>query len=78
MINNTTFDRHDGAAISNEEITAIILNFPMWFGQELIDEINEKNVTVCVFIDREEKRHIHLENADHDLSIKVAKRFPFF
>ncbi len=77
MINKILFDKYDGTEVSKEDQASIKLNFPMWF-DTLENEINDNDVTVCVYIDQIGVNHIHLENASHELNLKLARRFPLF
>ena len=53
----------------------LTLNFPMWFGDDIIDEINKRDITVVVIKDYDGKNHIHLATKDTDLIIAAQKAF---
>ncbi len=66
---------HDGNDVSETDKVSVTLNFPMWFGDELIKEINDKDITVIVMKNFNGQVFIHLATTDKDLIIRAQKEF---
>jgi hypothetical protein len=75
QINKIVVKKYDGTSVSKDDEVAVTLNFPMWFGEELINEINERNITAIIIKDYDGNNHIHLATDDVDLIIAAQKAF---
>lgn len=75
IVNSVIVTKYDGAAVSKDEEIAVTTNFPMWFGEDIINEINEKEITVVVVKDHDNKNHIHLATQDTDLIMRSQIAF---
>lgn len=75
-VNKVIVRNQQGELVSAEDKNSVTLNFPMWFGNDLIKEINERDVTVIVKKDyNTDEIKFSLLNGDDDLSNRVEKAF---
>lgn len=58
---------YKGVLVSEEDKAAIVVNFPMWFGAEMLKEMKEKDITIVVLKNQIGNPYIHLTNADEDI-----------
>lgn len=57
----------DGSIALTEDALTVKIGAPMWFGEELINEINSKEeIEVIVIKDYDGNNHVHLTNADEE------------
>ncbi len=75
MINNIIVEKYDGSPVSKEDEIAVTLNFPMWFGEDIIKEINDNGITVIVIKNYDGQNIIHLATENKDLIIRAQKAF---
>lgn len=66
---------HLGNLVSDEDKAAIVVNFPMWFGREMLKEMKEKDITIIVLKNAIGNPYIHLTNADEDIIIRSQIAF---
>ena len=74
-VNKVIVRNEAGEEVSAEDKNSVTLNFPMWFGDKLIDELNDRNITVLVMRKNNGQVFLHLLEADEDISIRVQKAF---
>jgi hypothetical protein len=70
--------KQDGSGVSESDKTSVFVNLPMWFGEQIIKEVNEKGITVIVYWDVNSIRHIHFATTDVDLIIRADRVFSVF
>ena len=77
MINNLEFAYVEGQRKDESNENAMRLNIYMWLGP-LEEEINKKNVVVCVVFLSQDKRDLFLSGADADLQLRFSNRMREF
>lgn len=65
----------DGRQATADELAGIIGNFPMWFGQDLIKEANEKDITIRVLFTDFQHNIISAATDDVDFIKRMNKIF---
>ena len=78
-IDKVTAEDQNGNDLSESDKLAIIINFPMWFGDETVKEINKRGIEVMVTKSLDTgKVYINLVTTDKELISRVQKRFLLF
>lgn len=70
MINKIRFEKWNNEIISSTEEKIIISRLPKWINQ-FITELNDKNITLVIFIDQYDRLHYHFESLDGDLFLRM-------
>ena len=75
LVNDIVITNYKGEILPLETADTFSLNFEMWFGEDIIKEINNKEITVVIIKDIDNNPHIHLKTLDIDLIIRAQKAF---